>query len=75
MKTHQPAALPPDSMPAWVCPICCQQRHAGMLQSPERRIYPTFFSDRASDFTPDLSERVTAALKEVRGRVGWGRVG
>lgn len=46
-----------------------------MLQSPERRIYPTFFSDRASDFTPDLSERVTAALKEVRGRVGWGRVG
>ncbi|PRW51151.1 peroxisomal membrane 11A isoform A [Chlorella sorokiniana] len=36
-----------------------------ILVSPERRIYPTFFSDRASDFTPDLSERVTAALKEI----------
>lgn len=78
LSRHQPGMRLLRQRCCWRSPCVSRRRPPSLplrfLQSPERRIYPTFFSDHASDFTPDLSERVTAALKEVSPHL-WGTNG
>jgi len=44
---------------AHLCPLpCCPQ-------VPPKQIYPAFFSDQASDISPELSDTITAALTQL----------